>query len=218
MRRRLVSVAVLFLLAALLPVSTASSAPRGAAVPGLLAPAEILRDPQGIATVVARNDHDLYFLQGWVHAEDRLFQMDLSRRQASGTRAELLGPDALAEDVQLRTIGIRRAAERGLALLSPEARAVMEAYTAGVNAWVAENPLPSDYAEVEVTEFEPWTLIDSLTVGKLIAFGLSFSLDIDRTLSYLAYQGLDEPGIDGEVLWSQDVNRSAPFDPASTSA
>ena len=71
----------------------------------LEAAAEITRDAKGIAHIQAENLHDLYFVQGYVHAGDRLFQMDFSRRQASGTLAELLGPAALATDVQLRTFG-----------------------------------------------------------------------------------------------------------------
>ena len=74
----------------------------------------MVRDIDGIAHIRASNEHDLFFLQGWVHAGDRLFQMDVTRRQASGTLAELLGQGALPSDVQLRTIGLRRAAERSL--------------------------------------------------------------------------------------------------------
>jgi len=89
---------------------------------GLQAAAQISRDSYGIAHIKAGNDHDLFFMQGWVHAQDRLFQMDYNRRQASGTLAELLGPAALAADVELRTIGIRRAAQRSLDVISRDAR------------------------------------------------------------------------------------------------
>src|SRR5262245_45801787 len=70
-------------------------------LPGLRAAAQITRDTNGIAHIRAANDHDLYFLQGWVHAQDRLFQMDESRRLASGTYAELVGAGALTSDKQL---------------------------------------------------------------------------------------------------------------------
>jgi penicillin amidase len=83
-------------------------------LPGLKAEARIIRDTDGIAHIRARNDHDLFFLQGYVHAQERLFQMDVSRREASGTLAELLGPSALPQDVQFRTLGLRRAAIRSL--------------------------------------------------------------------------------------------------------
>ena len=115
--------------------------PRAAAAPtplgGLLNDAEIARDVRGIAHVTASNDHDLFFLQGWVHAGDRLFQMDVGRRLASGTLAELFGPDVLPSDVQFRTLGLRRAAARSLSVLSSDARAILRAYADGVNAWGA---------------------------------------------------------------------------------
>src|SRR5205823_13330362 len=79
---------------------------------GLHQPARITVDSEGISHVRAHNDHDLYFMQGWVHAGERLFQMDYNRRLASGTLGELLGTAALPTDVQLRTLGLRRSAQR----------------------------------------------------------------------------------------------------------
>src|SRR5688572_20177878 len=76
---------------------------------GLPHGARIARDALGIPHLSARNERDMVFLQGYVHAQDRLFQMDVTRRQAEGTLAELLGSGALASDVQLRTFGLRRA-------------------------------------------------------------------------------------------------------------
>src|SRR5438874_663176 len=75
-------------------------------MPELKATAQVTRDHWGIAHIHAQNQHDLFFLQGYVQAQDRLFQMDVSRRIASGTLAELVGEAALAQDVQLRTIGL----------------------------------------------------------------------------------------------------------------
>src|SRR4030095_2754758 len=88
-------------------VATASTATRPMALAGLQAAPRVARDANGIAHIFAANDHDAAFLQGWVHAEDRLFQMDLTRRQASGTEAELMGASALPSDVQARQIGVR---------------------------------------------------------------------------------------------------------------
>ena len=76
------------------------------------------RDEFGIPHISARNERDLVLLQGYVHAQDRLFQMDVTRRQADGTLAELVGSAALGTDVQLRTFGLRHAAERSLPILS----------------------------------------------------------------------------------------------------
>ena len=92
-------------------------------IPGLHAPASVVRDDDGIAHIKAKNAHDLFFLQGWVHADDRLFQMDVRRRTGSGTLAELLGSSALPSDVQLRTFGLRRTVERSLSVLSSETQA-----------------------------------------------------------------------------------------------
>ena len=90
-------------------------------LPGLHAPARVVRDENDIAHIQARNEHDMAFLQGYVHAQDRLFQMDTLRREGSGTLAELVGPSALVQSVQLRTLGLRRAAEASLPLVSTRA-------------------------------------------------------------------------------------------------
>jgi penicillin amidase len=216
MRRATIVVLALALLA------PAGVLARGAAadpvdVPGLEGPARVDRDADGIAHIRAGTRHDLFFLQGWVHAKDRLFQMDTRRRQADGTLAELLGPAALGTDVQLRTIGLHRAAARSLPALSDDARAVLAAYADGVNAWVAANPLPPEYGALGLTRVRPWTALDSVAVGKLQAFGLSFDLDIDLTTALLGYQQAGQAaGFDGTALFFQDLWRSEPFTHAST--
>jgi penicillin amidase len=184
---------------------------------GLQSAAEIIRDTDGIAHIKATNDHDLLFLQGYVHAQDRLFQMDVSRREASGTLAELVGPSALAQDVQLRTLGLRRAGQRSWQVISPRAQRMLQAYADGINAYVASHPLPPEYQALELSHFDPWTPIDSLAVVKLIAFGLSFELDLQPTIDLLSYQQAGQLlQFDGTKLFFDDLDRSAPFDPAST--
>jgi penicillin G amidase len=181
--------------------------------PGLERTTKVLRDDFGVPHVFAKSDHDAYFLVGWLHAQDRLFQMDSTRRQASGTLAELLGPAALPSDVQLRTLGLRRAAERSQAAITPEATAVLEAYAKGVNAWIAANPLPSEYTALELTKANvpAWTALDSLAVTKLLAFGLSFDDgDIGRTQRLGTYQAVLGP-VNGAKLFFEDVMRSEPF-------
>ncbi len=196
-----------------------ASAPSGYAdatglvkIPGLHAPASVVRDDDGIAHIKAQNAHDLFFLQGWVHADDRLFQMDARRRTGSGTLAELLGSSALPSDVQLRTFGLRRTVERSLSVLSSETQADLRAYADGVNAWIARNKLPSQYATVQVTKVAPWTVADSLLVNKLLTFSLSFDLDIDRTTAVQRYSAA---GLDGHTAVFQDVFPFAPFNTAS---
>ncbi len=184
-------------------------------VAGLEKPVQVLRDTFGVPHVFAASEHDAYFMVGWVHAQDRLFQMDSSRRQASGTLAELLGPSALASDVQLRTLGLRRAAVRSQAAISPAGTAILQAYAKGVNAWIAANPLPSEYAALELTKANvpAWTALDSLAITKLLAFGLSFDTgDIANTQRLLTYQGTGAVlGFDGTKLFFEDVMRSEPF-------
>jgi penicillin amidase len=201
------------------PVVALGDASQGVApdqLPGLKAAATITRDGHGIAHIRAGNEHDLFFLQGYVHAEDRLFQMDSNRRLASGTLAELLGPGALESDVQLRTIGIRRAAERSWSVISPRTKAALEAYAKGVNAWVRTHPLPKEYEALGLTTFVPWAAIDSVTVAKSIAFSLSFGLeDIEGTVALLTYQAVLGTA-KGYALFNDDLFRAQPFTDAST--
>jgi penicillin amidase len=180
-------------------------------------PGQISRDANGVTQIRAFTDYDVAFLNGWVHAQDRLFQMDENRRTASGTLAELLGAAALPNDIQLRTLGLRRAAQLSQLEYSARVNELLDAYAAGVNAYVASNPLPPEYAAIEITKFEPWTPLDSIAVAKLIAFGLSFDLDVDNTVALLTYQAAGQAlGVDGTKLFFDDLFRSAPFDPAST--
>jgi penicillin amidase len=178
---------------------------------------QITRDAQGIAHIRALTDYDAVYLNGWVHAQDRLFQMDENRRTASGTLAELVGQAALPNDVQLRTLGLRRAALLSQVEYSPRVAELLEAYAAGVNAYVAANGLPQEYAGLEITKWEPWTALDTIAVAKLLAFGLSFELDVDATVALLTYQAAGQQlGINGTALFFEDLFRSKPFDPAST--
>lgn len=159
---------------------------------GLRAPVRVVRDSNDIPHIFAGNDHDAIFMLGYVHAQDRFFQMDFQRHLASGTLAELVGSSVLNIDIQLRTLGLRRAAEETLAVLSPESQALLQAYSKGVNAYLSEesNPLPLEYEALELTKasIAPWSPLDSVAIGKLIAFSLSFdSFDLDLTLALAAY-------------------------------
>ncbi len=199
------------------PALAAAASDGRVRLPGLHAPASVIRDVDGIAHIVAADQHDLFFLQGWVHATDRMFQMDVTRRQASGTLAELLGAGALPSDAEARTIGLRRAAERGLPVQSAEGRAALEAYAAGVNAWIGSNAAPAQYAALQLTRIAPWTPVDSLVIGKAIAFNLSFDLDIDLTVTAQTYQAVGaQAGFDGAAAFAEDLFRSQPFSDAST--
>jgi penicillin amidase len=210
----------LALAVALLLSNAAFSADSGSPqrLAGLQKPASITIDNDGISHVRAHNDHDLYFMQGWVHAGERLFQMDYNRRLASGTLAELVGTAALPTDVQLRTLGLRRSAERSYAAASPFFRAVLKAYTEGVNARLATltaGPLPPEYGALHLTKVADWTPVDSIVIAKLLAFSLAFELDIDRTVALQSYIAAFGP-TRGAALYSQDLWRSAAFEPNAT--
>ena len=205
------------LTALLLVAIAATSFAKPIKAPGLHSSVKVIRDIDGIPHIIGNREHDVVFVQGYLHAQDRFFQMDASRRQGSGTLAELLGPPALASDVQLRTFGLRRAAQLSLSALSPETRTGLEAYADGVNFFLTTQALPPEYAVLEITQAEPWTPLDSVVVGKLIAFGLSFDLDISNTQALLSYQFAGGPlGFDGSALFFEDLFRTQPFDPAAT--
>ena len=216
-------------LCALLIASAAAAAPAAnppgrvmdttVSLPGLNGRARILRDVDGMPHIYAYDEHDAVFLQGWVTAQDRLFQIDVIRRQASGTLAELLGVGpgnaVLRSDIELRTIGLRRAAERSMTAYSKEMLDALQAYADGVNAYVQRNPLPAQYAALQLTKFEPWTALDSAVVGKALAFQLSFDIDTSATQDFQAYQATLGPAL-ARAMFFGDVFRSAPFDPAAS--
>src|SRR5512134_1722574 len=104
------------------------------AVPGLLAPVEIDRDRYGIPHISARNDHDLYFAQGFAHAQDRLFQMDMERRLSRGELAELFGEMALPADRLFRILGFSARAPGLFASWPEKTKGIVRAYCDGVNA------------------------------------------------------------------------------------
>ncbi len=186
-------------------------------VPGLQSAVKVIRDIDGIPHIIGSSEHDVVFVQGYLHAQDRFFQMDFSRRQGSGTLAELLGQPALESDVQLRTFGLRRAAQLTLPALSSETRAGLQAYADGVNFFLNTQALPPEYGVLEITQVEPWTPLDSVVIGKLIAFSLSFDLDVGTTQAFASYQFAGGAlGFDGSKLFFEDLFRTQPFDPAAT--
>lgn len=143
-------------------------------VKGLSAPVTIVRDAHGIPTIKAANARDAAFGLGFVSAQDRLFQMDLMRHYAAGRLSEWFGKATLATDESMRTLGLYRAAQAQLKLLSPELRAVYDAYAAGVNAYLAtrRDALPPEYAALRVG-VAPWTPADSLAWGKIMDLQLT---------------------------------------------
>ncbi len=136
---------------------------------------DIVRDAEGIPHIYAKSSADAYFALGFVHAQDRLWQMELNRRIAAGRMAEILGPNALDTDRFLRTLGVRRNAEAILAHLSPETRAMLNAYANGINAYLADRsqPLPPEFFITGAPAPAPWQAIDSIGWQTMMAWDLS---------------------------------------------
>ncbi|HZU91495.1 MAG TPA: penicillin acylase family protein [Stellaceae bacterium] len=139
-------------------------------VAGLKAPIRIMRDAADVPLIVAKDDEDAAFGLGFVHAQERLFQMELMRRTGAGRLAEIFGEEALPIDRQMRVLGLYRAAEAEIPFLSPATRRVLAAYAAGVNAAIAarRGALPPAYLLLRFSP-EPWRIADSLVWGKLMA-------------------------------------------------
>jgi len=191
-------------------------------LPGLQQRATVVRDVYGVPHITASSDHDLYLLMGYVQAQDRFFQMDFARRQGSGALAELLGAGPndgiLGDDIKFRTIGVGRSAERSLSAYTPEALALIQAYSDGVNAWLDNNPLPPEYAALEITRVPRWRPVDSITIIKFLSAQLAFDVgDVNATVALSGYQAAGRAGgFDGARLYFEDVFRFTPFDTAVT--
>ncbi|MDE2993835.1 MAG: penicillin acylase family protein [Chloroflexota bacterium] len=135
---------------------------------------EIVRDRWSIPHIFASSASDLFFGQGYATAQDRLWQMEAGRRVAAGTLAELVGPPVLDADRLLRRLGFRRAAQAEWHDLAAEGRQALEAYCAGVNAWIGEcsgaGRLPLEFTMLRARP-APWTPTDCLAFAKYMAFG-----------------------------------------------
>jgi penicillin G amidase len=147
---------------------------RDGTVAGLAAPVEVWRDSMGVPHLWAEGEPDLFRALGYVHAQDRLFQMELFRRVADGRLAEVLGERAVDTDRFLRTLGMGLAAGEHEALLDPYDRALLQAYADGVNAWIGRGrgTLPPEFVALRF-EPEPWTVRNSLSIGKIMAWDLA---------------------------------------------
>lgn len=134
-------------------------------VAGLNSSVTVIRDTQGVPHITATSLEDLFFAQGYVTAQDRLWQMDMWRRYAAGELSELLGADFLDHDREQRILQIRDAAQAAAAAIPAHERSYLEAYTRGVNALMeARGHLPIEFRVLRY-EPRPWTIEDSLLVG-----------------------------------------------------
>lgn len=143
------------------------------ALPGLAAPVTVTLDSHGIPRIAATGERDAAMALGWLHARDRMFQMELMRRGAAGRLAELVGAPALRVDRFTRTLGLARRAAADLEGLPAETRDLLEAYASGVNAWIAARGRFAAPEFIALGAPEPWQPSDSLLWGKVMGLWLS---------------------------------------------
>jgi penicillin amidase len=153
---------------------------------GLRGDVKIYRDEYGIPHLFAHEDHDAYFAVGFLHGQDRLWQLELMRRAGEGRLSEVLGAPTLEIDKMFRTIGIRRLAQRLTVSLDDTTRTALQAYADGVNTFIRHSkgkyPLEFDLLGIEP---EPWRIEHSVLISRLMAWELNYSRWVDITLSIL---------------------------------
>ena len=165
---------------------------------------DIYRDPYGIPHIYATTAHDLFFSQGYIHAQDRFWQMDFWRHISSGRLSEMFGESQLETDQFLRTLGWARIASQEFAAMNASEQAVMQAYADGVNAYLAEHQgsaLSLEYAVLKLLtpdyQPEPWQPEHSLAWAKVMAWDLgegqmSAEIEMARLLEFLTPEQVDE--------------------------
>jgi len=150
---------------------------------GLDHPVEILRDEYGVAHIYADTPHDLYFAQGYVHAQERFWQMEFQRRVAAGRISEIFGEGTLDSDIYLRQFGFHDLAKESYDMLDDEDKEIMDAYAEGVNAYIGDkkpSKLGLEFAILSLKgtplEIEPWSPVDSMAWGEMLIFDQSDQL------------------------------------------
>jgi penicillin amidase len=158
---------------------------------GLDGPVDVLRDPNGVPHIYATTTHDLFYAQGYVHAQDRFYQMDFWRASSTGRLSEMFGASQIEKDRFIRTVGWGRIAQQEYANLDREAKAVLDAYAEGVNAYMAERQgvrLSLEYAILALLAPDyqpaPWEGYHSLAWAKVMAWDLGGNMraEIERSI------------------------------------
>jgi penicillin G amidase len=149
-------------------------------IPGLSAPVTVTRDAHGVPAIEATTPEDLFFAQGFVTAQDRLWQMDVMRRFGSGELSEILGAKLLKNDREQRILGLRAAAKKSLEMADPRNRAFFEAYARGVNAYIGThgNRLPIEFRILGYGP-KPWSAEDSLVIASQMIKDLNYHYFFD---------------------------------------
>ena len=179
------------------------------AVVGLDSSVDIVRGAFGVPHIFAASTGDAYFGLGFAHAQDRLWQMEIQRRVGAGRLSEVLGTATLDLDKFFRTLGLTRAAAQSLAAIDDATRNALDAYAAGVNAFLAtrEGLLPPEFLILRAPAPEPWSAVDSVIVLKLMTWRLSMNWRDEllraRLAGRLAPERIDE-------LWRSDAPVTTP--------
>ena len=183
-------------------------------VNGLDAPVEIVRDTYGVPHIYAHSSEDLFFSQGYVHAQDRFWQMEFQRRVAGGRLSELFGGKVLETDIFLRTLGFEHVAEEEYKHLDVAEKRNLDAYVAGVNAYITNRKpgkISLEYALLKLvgTDFkvEEWKPIHTLTWGKLLSWSMSSNLTTEKFLLEL----LRTVGVPGAEYYYPPYRADMPF-------
>ncbi len=165
-------------------------------VSGLIQPVEIVRDEYGVAHIYAYTPEDLFFAEGYVHAQERFWQMEFQRRTASGRLSEIFGETTLGTDKYLRHFGFYDLTRQSYEMLGEEARRVVDAYTAGVNAYISVRKpaqLGLEYALLGLQgvkiEIEPWTPVDSMIWAEMMIYDQASQWDELDNIDLLAAVG-----------------------------
>jgi penicillin amidase len=169
-------------------------------VSGVRQATEVIRDAYGVPHIYAQSLDDAQFALGYAHAQDRLWQMEVNRRIAAGRLAEVFGRPAVDADRFLRTLGVRRAAQAMFDSYSPADRRLLEAYAAGVNAFIASHPmraqLSPEFLLVNAPPPEPWAPADSIAWTLMMAWDLAGNWSQELTRLRLALRGMDGADLD----------------------
>jgi penicillin G amidase len=204
-------------------------------IAGLTAPVTVYRDAHGVPQLFAEHASDLFRAQGYVHAQERFWEMDFRRHVTSGRLSELFGASQVETDTYLRTLGWRRVAEAEYQLIAAEVRDILTAYAAGVNAWLAENGAggtgqnggePSGRLSLEYTilglqngnyRIEPWGPVDSLAWLKAMAWDLRGNMSDEIARAALLGSGLSRTQVE-QLYPAYPYSRNRPILDGQTTA
>ena len=177
-------------------------------VSGPTAPVEILRDDFGIPHIIAESLNDAYFGLGFVHAQDRMFQMEQQRRLSQGRLSEVLGSSTLEYDRFLRLLDLHRAAQASVAALDPATRESLNAYAAGVNAFIGthDGALSPEFTLLLAADPAPWSAADSIAWLKVMALHLSGNWREEALRAAM----IDEIGAEKTASFFPDVPAATP--------